>query len=822
MVKKGTKYLSGQKMNQILESFYDETLESIPDSDELAEFIETKLLTGGGSRTPLYLEPIHPNRKAIEEAISKKILRKSYFQDKEHVEVIHDVLVPVIRKKREQRLKEMQVQEERRKLKLLFYEIIAGVGILAVFLGIYSCNQKNLANRQHKKAVINRLVAESTLVLPKDNTKALRIAEAAYKLANPLPYPSAQKVLSTTAYSGLKRPFIITKLKHRKQITSAIFSPSGTHVVTTSMDNTAKVWDLNGNMLADLNTNSSHGQIINAIISPSSSIILTIYRGNIAKLWNLQGKALADLKHNAYVETGGFSPDSTSVFIITKDNTLTLWKTTGIPVGSLKHGNFITSATFSPGGTKILSTSWDNTAQLFDLNSKKVVRYEHNASVLNATFFSNGSKFITCCGDKTAKIWNLKAPPNKPLKELPEHEDKVHKALLSPDGKKIITLTNKMARMWTLDGTFISILNGNSDAEKGLTLSHDEKMIITFSLKNNKEIAKMWTLNGDFFVDLNKYTQAYDSVCFSPKTNQFLTFTGNTAKIWSPQNPPLTEPFNYPISLDILNNVEISSDGTSLLIWSEESAFLYNSQNNAKYSLDIVDILHIAALSKDGNKIATVTTNGPISVWNSKGKPAVNNTFINKKTVQQLFFSEKNDALWILAENTLEKKSLVGTPLASFPLPRDVKLKSISLSADENQMVTVCEDDTVQIIDSKGKLLANLSENIKEHVKVLKRAIFSPDGFKLLTLSEDKIFRLWDLKGNLLAELKEDISSNDASTDLLGATFTPDSKQIITISQNGSVKKWFTPEAIAQWLETAPIPTLSKAEKDKLGISAFE
>ncbi len=48
MVKKGTKYLSGQKMNQILESFYDETLESIPDSDELAEFIETKLLTGEG------------------------------------------------------------------------------------------------------------------------------------------------------------------------------------------------------------------------------------------------------------------------------------------------------------------------------------------------------------------------------------------------------------------------------------------------------------------------------------------------------------------------------------------------------------------------------------------------------------------------------------------------------------------------------------------------------------------------------------------------------------------------------------------------------
>jgi WD40 repeat protein len=75
---------------------------------------------------------------------------------------------------------------------------------------------------------------------------------------------------------------------------------------------------------------------------------------------------------------------------------------------------------------------------------------------------------------------------------------------------------------------------------------------------------------------------------------------------------------------------------------------------------------------------------------------------------------------------------------------------------------------------------------------------------------------LWNLKGNLLADL------NKHTDDVLSAAFSLDGKRIITISKDGTVKSWYTPGAIIQWLKTAPIPKLSKEDKESLGIADFE
>jgi hypothetical protein len=46
--------------------------------------------------------------------------------------------------------------------------------------------------------------------------------------------------------------------------------------------------------------------------------------------------------------------------------------------------------------------------------------------------------------------------------------------------------------------------------------------------------------------------------------------------------------------------------------------------------------------------------------------------------------------------------------------------------------------------------------------------------------------------------------------------------RIITISSDGTVKRWYTPEAIIQWLKTAPIPKLSREDKKEPGIADFD
>jgi WD40 repeat protein len=51
------------------------------------------------------------------------------------------------------------------------------------------------------------------------------------------------------------------------------------------------------------------------------------------------------------------------------------------------------------------------------------------------------------------------------------------------------------------------------------------------------------------------------------------------------------------------------------------------------------------------------------------------------------------------------------------------------------------------------------------------------------------------------------------------AVFSPDGTRILTASADGTAKVWYTPEAIYEWLKTAPIPPLSAEEKKELRIN---
>jgi len=44
----------------------------------------------------------------------------------------------------------------------------------------------------------------------------------------------------------------------------------------------------------------------------------------------------------------------------------------------------------------------------------------------------------------------------------------------------------------------------------------------------------------------------------------------------------------------------------------------------------------------------------------------------------------------------------------------------------------------------------------------------------------------------------------------------------VTASDDGTAIVWLTPEWIMDWLKTAPIPKLTKEEKEELGFADFE
>ena len=85
----------------------------------------------------------------------------------------------------------------------------------------------------------------------------------------------------------------ILYLQHYDPVWSAVFSPDGNKVLTASRDNTAVLWNLQGNKCATFKHNR---HVYSAVFSPDGNRILTASQDYTAVLWDLMGNNLGYLQ----------------------------------------------------------------------------------------------------------------------------------------------------------------------------------------------------------------------------------------------------------------------------------------------------------------------------------------------------------------------------------------------------------------------------------------------------------------------------------------------------------------------------------------------
>ncbi|KST69117.1 AAA-like domain-containing protein [Mastigocoleus testarum] len=283
---------------------------------------------------------------------------------------------------------------------------------------------------------------------------------------------------------------------HTSWVYNANFSPDGKTIVTTSHDNTAKVWNTSGKLLATLKGHT--GLVYNAKFSPDSKTIVTASRNNTAKVWNTTGKLLATLKgHRSVVRNANFSPDGKTIVTASDDNTAKVWDTTGKLLATLKgHRSVVRNANFSPDGKTIVTASDDNTAKVWDTTGKLLATLKgHRSVVRNANFSPDGKTIVTASDDNTAKVWDT---TGKLLATLKGHTEAVSDANFSPVsaaspkgiGKTIVTASDdNTAKVWDTSGKLLATLKGHTGSVSDANFSPNGKTIITASLDNT---AKVW------------------------------------------------------------------------------------------------------------------------------------------------------------------------------------------------------------------------------------------------------------------------------------------------------------------------------------------
>lgn len=796
--KQELKSMTDEEQDKILEDFYNLTMEEF--SVEVRNFIESKLLTEGGFRTPLYLDPDLPFRNDIEKLVDYRILRKTYEGKREYIEIIHDVLARIMKEIRKKRKEEEKRKAELKKRKLKMQAIIIGSIILSILSLMFFGLWRN-ADKQYRNAEVSRLTAEALLEFPQDNTRAIRIAEAAYKKAEPNIPARTSKALSDIAYTSFEKPFYIANLRHNGPVYSAVFSPDGRHIMTASEDGTAKVCDTKGKVSVEVKHDA---RIMSAVFSPDGSRILTASWDKSVKLWDMKGTLLLDLKHDGIVSTAAFFPDGQRILTASRDGKISIWNLEGKELAVSPYNKVVSSVAFSPDGKRLLTVSWDKTAKLWDIRNEGkpsiLLDLKHNSTISSAVFSPDGRYILSALEQGTVYFWNLQG---KVLLEL-DVKEQVSSAVFSPDGQRILTISrNGAVKLWSMEGKLLSEFKYNAPLNSAV-FSPDGRLLV---IASEDGTAKVWDLQNNIVKNLDEQKADMKIAIYSPDGSRIFTSSiDGTSKLWTSDGI-----FLYQLNNSrMLSSAVFSLDGRKILTASQSTiARLWSIEGKSRDAIiisgDPDTPISTAVFSPDGKQIITTSQGFKVQLWNHEGK-YLRDVIKSDVQISSAVFSP--DGKWILTislDNSAKLWTLEGRLVKQFN--HNGAVSTAVFSPDSKKILTASTDGTVLMWNPDGEKFLEL-----RHKGEVSSAVFSAYGRKILTASKDGTSKLWDLQGNLLADL-------DKHTDTVNsAVFSPDGRRMLSASRDGTVKIWLTPEAIFDWLKTANISSLSDDEKRRLGI----
>ena len=583
-------------------------------------------------------------------------------------------------------------------------------------------------------------------------------------------------------YGVVASPQDVT-LDHFTWVKSAVFSPDGTRIVTASWDDTARVWDLDGTLLATL----SHGSgVDSAVFSPDGIRIVTASLDGTAKVWDVGGGLLATLNHDGWVVSAAFSSDGNTIVTASWDDTARVWDLDGTLLATLSHDDNVNAAGFSLDGTRIVTASSDDTAKVWSLDGDLLATLEgHSFVVSSAVFSPDGTRVVTASPDGTARVWNADGTL---LVTLEGHGDVVSSAVFSPDGTRIVTASgDDTARVWSLDGGLLATLEGHGGGVNAAVFSPDGTRIVTAS---GDGTAMVWDPDGTLLATLEGHGSIVNDAVFGPEGTRIVTASeDNSARVWDLESFALATLEGHGSIVNAAgfspdgNRIVTASDDDTARVWSLDGGLLATIQGHTSN-------VNTAVFSPDGTPIVTASDDGTAKVWSVDGG-LLATLEGHGGGVNAAVFSPDGTRIVTASDDTTARVWSVDGGLVATLEGHGDRVSLAVFSPDGNRIVTASDDDSAKVWDPDGTLLATL----QGHTSNVNEAVFSPEGIRIVTASWDETARVWSLDGTALATLEGHTSN------VVSAGFSPDGNRIVTASWDDTARVWSLDGTVLATLE---------------------
>lgn len=320
-------------------------------------------------------------------------------------------------------------------------------------------------------------------------------------------------------------------LAHARQwVTSVAFDAGGERIVTAGADCTARIWSVDtGHLVVPALAHDK--RVIAASFSPDGAHVLSI-SSNIATVWDsTTGSRRLQLRHEASssMTSAAFSPDGTRIVTAGNDHQVKIWDTaSGDLLDELAHPRAVTFAAFSPDGARIASACADGRARIW--HGGEAWCLPHDDTVSHAAFRRDGRHLVTASKDRTARIWDVATAV--PCAPAIRHPEPVVRAVFSPDGSRVVTLSGHTARLWdATSGKPVLDPLEHRGRVHAASFSPDGALLAVAADGGH---AWLWDLDsGKLLPPLFEHAARVNDVAFSADATRLATASGDSiARLW--------------------------------------------------------------------------------------------------------------------------------------------------------------------------------------------------------------------------------------------------------------------------------------------------
>lgn len=266
------------------------------------------------------------------------------------------------------------------------------------------------------------------------------------------------KTLATTSYDKTVRLWDVAQGKELRQVGDrpgpfprVAFTPDGKHLVTWGFDNALRFWDV-ATGAESRGFDGPRGALSAIAFSPDGRLLAT--GANTVHLWDrAAGKELRRLGSNlGYLGALGFSLDGKTLAAAWSEGTLSRWETdTGREVGQTRLGKFLSAVSFSPDAKVVGLYEQDaKSLRLCDAATGKELRQLQDAPgwIQSLAFSPDGALVAAGSGaDLYLHVWDVAT--GKKLGQHGKHPGGLTCVTFSPDGRLVVgACLGHSAHLW--------------------------------------------------------------------------------------------------------------------------------------------------------------------------------------------------------------------------------------------------------------------------------------------------------------------------------------------------------------------------------------